>query len=82
MDIRILIGMPLWYAKSVLEHGNISYCVDWTSSRSHYFHCDESQVYVIRARREDGIVHLLVNYNLEKSPSVQEALQSGEINHD
>lgn len=75
MDIRILIGMPLWYAKSVLEGKNIPYCVEQTVSRSHYFACDEQEIYVVRARLVDDVVQLLVNYSLAKSDTVLAALQ-------
>lgn len=47
MDIRIFIGMPLRYAKSVLQEKNIPYVVERTVSRSHFFHCDPEQTYVI-----------------------------------
>lgn len=75
MNIRSLIGMPLGYAISVLQEKNLTYHVEQTVSRSHFFHCDEQAVYVIRAVEKDGVVQLLVNYSLEKSESVEKALQ-------
>ncbi|RHA11808.1 hypothetical protein [Megasphaera sp. AM44-1BH] len=78
MDIRILIGMPLWYAKSVLEGKNIPYVLEQTVSRSHFFTCDDQEIYVIRAVETDGVVHLLYNYSLKASDSVQQALHNGE----
>lgn len=48
MDIRILIGMPLGYAKSVLEKEHIAYEIEETVPRSHFFTCDHEAVYVIR----------------------------------
>lgn len=78
MNIRSLIGMPLGYAISVLQGKNLTYIVERTVSRSHFFHCDEEATYVIRAIEKDGVVHLLVNYSLTKSESVQHVLQDGE----
>ena len=43
MDIRIFIGMPLRYAKSVLQEKNIPFVIERTLSRSHFFHCDPEQ---------------------------------------
>lgn len=77
MDIRILIGMPLWYAKSVLEGKNIPYVLEQTVSRSHYFSCDDQEIYVIRVVERDGVVHLVYNYSLKASDSVQQALHDG-----
>ena len=77
MDIRILIGMPLWYAKSVLEGKNIPYVLEQTVSRRHYFSCDDQEIYVIRAVERDGVVHLVYNYSLKASDSVQQALHDG-----
>lgn len=77
MEIRILIGMPLWYAKSVLEGKNIPYVLEQTVSRSHYFSCDDQEIYVIRAVERDGVVHLVYNYSLKASDSVQQALHDG-----
>ena len=47
MDIRIFIGMPLRYAKSVLQEKNIPYVVERTVSRSHFFHCDPDRKSVV-----------------------------------
>lgn len=83
MDIRIFIGMPLRYAKSVLQEKNIPFVIERTLSRSHFFHCDPEQIYVIRAqRRDDGTVCLLVNDSLEMSGSVAAALRNGDVQHD
>lgn len=79
MDIRILIGMPLWYAKSVLQRENISYTITETVSRSHFFPCDDQQLYVIRVREEDdGRVTLLINRSLVMTESVSQAIQGRE----
>lgn len=79
MDIRSLIGMPLGYAKSVLEANKMAYSVTQTVSRSRFFACDEAAIYVIRATvAADGSVVLLVNYSLKKSDSVSDALSHGE----
>ena len=83
MDIRIFIGMPLWYAKSVLQEKNIPYVVERTVSRSHFFHCDPEQTYVIRANAgDDGVISLLVNDSLEMSESVAAALSKGDMQDD
>lgn len=83
MDIRIFIGMPLRYAKSVLQEKNIPFVIERTLSRSHFFHCDPEQTYVIRAqRRDDGTICLLVNDSLEMSGSVAVALRNGDVQHD
>lgn len=79
MDIRIFSGMPLRYAISVLQEKNISYVIDRTMSRSHFFGCDPERSYVIRAKEEEGIVHLLVNYTLQASDSVARVLSHGEV---
>lgn len=79
MDIRILIGMPLWYAKSVLQRENISYTITETVSRSHFFPCDDQQLYVIRVQEEDdGRVTLLINRSLVMTESVSQAIQGRE----
>lgn len=78
MDIRIFIGMPLRYAISVLQEKNIPYVVERTLSRSHFFTCDPAQSYVVRTREEEGVVYLLVNYTLQISESVRDALKDGE----
>lgn len=78
MDIRIFSGMPLRYAISVLQEKNISYVIDRTMSRSHFFVCDPERSYVIRAKEEDGVVRLLVNYTLQASDSVAPVLSHGE----
>ena len=83
MDIRIFIGMPLRYAKSVLQEKNIPYVVERTVSRSHFFHCDPEQTYVIRATAgDDGVISLLVNDSLEMSESVAAALSKGDMQDD
>lgn len=83
MDIRIFIGMPLRYAKSVLQEKNIPYVIERTVSRSHFFHCDPQQTYVIRTQeREDGTVCLLVDDSLEMSSSVAAVLRNGDVQHD
>jgi hypothetical protein len=78
MDIRIFIGMPLRYAKSVLQDKNIPYVIKHTVSRSHFFQCDTSEIYIIRAQMRENVAHLLVNYTLQKSDSVKQILQVGE----
>ena len=40
MNIQDLIGMPLWYAKSLLEKENIPYTLAYTESKSRFFKCD------------------------------------------
>jgi hypothetical protein len=70
MDIRIFIGMPLWYAKSVLEEKGIPFTVEETKSRSHFFKCNEQSVYVIRTTYTNEQIQLLVNYSLEASQDV------------
>ena len=83
MDRRIFIGMPLRYAKSVLQEKNIPYVIERTVSRSHFFHCDPEQTYVIRAQlRDDGTVCLLVNDSLEMSESVAAGPRNGDGQHD
>ena len=74
MDIQILIGMPLWYAKSVLEGKNISYDITETVSRSRFFACDEHEVYVVRATMEQDRAVLLTNRNMVMSDSVRLAI--------
>jgi hypothetical protein len=78
MDIRILIGMPLWYAKSVLENNGLSYVIEETASRSHYFKCDAEKIYVIRAKFVVDKVHLLVNHSLEINESIDHILRDRE----
>lgn len=80
MNIQILIGMPLWYAKSVLEKNNIAYKIKETVASSRFFVCDENQVYVVRATMSDNVVILLTNYNLAMSDSVQKAYNDLEGN--
>lgn len=80
MDIQILIGMPLGYAKSVLEKEHISYEIERTESRSRFFECDDEALYVIRAIQEDGYVRLLINSSLKKSESVS-AIVKGDTLH-
>ena len=75
MDIRNLIGMPLRYAISVLQEKNTPYRIAYTTARSRFFQRDEEDMYVIRARQEEGFVSLLANANLKKSDSVEEILQ-------
>ena len=75
MDIRIFIGMPLWYAKSVLEGKGIPFTVEETKSRSHFFKCNEQAIYVIRATYANEQIHLLVNYSLEASEDVRNILR-------
>lgn len=82
MVVTNLIGMPLWYAKSVLQENNIPYILERTTSRSHFFHCDERESYVIRVLEREGVYRLLVNYSLEKSDSVNAALRKGDEEHD
>lgn len=79
MDIRNFIGMPLRYAISVLQEKNVSYAVERTTARSRFFSRDEESLYVVRAREQDGVVHLLVNANLKKSETVIRMLQGGEV---
>lgn len=79
MDIRKLIGMPLWYAKSVLEREMLSYTIVETASRSHFFTCEKGDAYVIRTKElDDHVIELLVNDSLQKSESVCRVLQGGE----
>jgi len=75
MDIRIFIGMPLRYAKSVLEEQAIPFTVEETKSRSHFFKCNEQAIYVIRATYANEQIHLLVNYSLEASEDVRNILR-------
>lgn len=83
MDIRIFIGMPLWYAKSVLQEKKIPYVLKQTVSRSHFFHTDPAHIYIIRAsQEEDGTVVLLVNESMQMSDSVTAALQKGDVQND
>ena len=83
MDIRIFIGMPLPYAKSVLQEKNIPYVVERTVSRARFFRCDPEQTYVIRAKAgDDGVISLLVNDSLEMSESVADALSKGDMQDD
>ena len=83
MDIRIIIGMRIRCAKSVLQARKSPFVLERTLSRSHFFHCDPEQTYVIRAqRRDDGTVCLLVNDSLEMSGSVAAALRNGDVQHD
>lgn len=83
MDIRIFIGMPLWYAKSVLQEKKIPYVITQTASRSHFFHTDPKRIYVVRASEAtDGTVTLLVNESMEWSDSVNAALPDGDVQND
>lgn len=76
MDIQILIGMPLGYAKSVLEENNIPYIIKETVARSRFFVCDKGQSYVIRVHRENDTVVLLTDFNMRMSDSVKAALDT------
>lgn len=79
MDIRNLIGMPLRYAISALRERNLSYTIERTVSRSHFFPCEDGDSYVIRVKQTDeDTVCLLVNDNMKKSDSVNRVLQGGE----
>jgi len=78
MDIQVLIGMPLGYAKSVLERENIPYAILMTQGRSRFFQRDEQRMYVVRTLEENGIVKLLVNPTLVCSASVGEAIRNRE----
>lgn len=82
IPIDYVIGMPLWYAKSVLQEEQISFVLERTESRSRFFHCNEEESYVIRVLEREGVWHLLVNYNLEQSQSVKDALGNGEDRDD
>lgn len=82
ISIDDLIGMPLRYALSVLQENKIPYLVERTTSRSHFFHCDETKSYVIRVKEREGVWHLLVNYSLEMSASVAAALGKDEEQDD
>jgi len=75
MDIRIFIGMPLRYAKSVLKEKDIPFTVEETKSRSHFFKCNEQSIYVIRATYVNEQIHFLVNYSLEVSNDVCNVLR-------
>lgn len=79
MDIRNFIGMPLRYAISVLQEKNAPYIIERTAARSRFFPRDEENLYVIRAREQDGVICLLVNATLKKSETVTRMLQSGEV---
>lgn len=74
MDKEKLIGMPLRYAKSVLEAEHIPYSIERTGSSSRFFVCNEQEEYVIRVIEAAGELCLLVNYSLEQSDSVRQAL--------
>ncbi len=79
MDIRNLIGMPLRYAISALRERNLSYTIERTVSRSHFFPCENGDSYVIRVKQADNdTLCLLVNDNMKKSDSVSRVLQGGE----
>ncbi len=79
MDIRNLIGMPLRYAISALRERNLSYTIERTISRSHFFPCEDGDSYVIRVKKsDDDTICLLVNDNMKKSDSVNRVLQGGE----
>ncbi len=79
MDIRNLIGMPLRYAISALREKNMSYTIERTVSRSHFFPCEDGDSYVIRVRQaDDDTICLLVNDTMKKSDSVSRVLQGGE----
>lgn len=82
IPIDYVIGMPLWYAKSVLQREMIPFVLERTKSTSHFFHCNEDESYVIRVTEREGVWHLLVNYNLEQSQSVKDALGNGEDQDD
>ena len=77
-----------WHAVTVcqilvLQEKTIPYVIERTVSRSHFFHCDPQQTYVIRAQeREDGTVCLLVDDSLEMSSSVAAVLRNGDVQHD
>ena len=80
MDIRNLIGMPLWYAISALREKNMSYVIERTVSRSHFFTCEDGDSYVIRVKPIDAnTICLLVNDTMKKSDSVSRVLQGGEV---
>ncbi|ERT58395.1 hypothetical protein [Megasphaera vaginalis (ex Srinivasan et al. 2021)] len=73
--IEQLIGMSLGYAKSVLERESVAYVVEKTESKSRFFICDPTLVYVIRVRRKANVVYLLVNESLKRSDSVRKAME-------
>ena len=78
--IQTFIGMPLWYAKSVLEKNNITYTITRTSSRNRFFVCDQQRPYVIRASQCDDGVLLLINDSMVMSDSVASAFKHMEGN--
>ena len=81
MNIHDLIGMPLRYAKSLLEKENIPYTLAYTESKSRFFRCDPDALYVLRVRHEDDGLSLLVNKSMVMSDSVRAAMD-GEENTD
>ncbi|MUP59034.1 hypothetical protein C3L56_03310 [Veillonellaceae bacterium M2-4] len=78
MEKKVFIGMPLGYAKSILEQENIPYQVVRTRAISRFFTCDETADYVVRVTEDPGKICLLVNYNLIMSNSVLQALANEE----